>query len=33
MGRSRGGPTSKIQALVDTEGRPVASRPTGGQIA
>jgi len=33
MGRSRGGLTSKIHALVDTEGRPVALRLTGGQVA
>nr|WP_115336442.1 IS5 family transposase [Pannonibacter phragmitetus] len=33
MGRSRGGLTSKIHALVDAEGRPVALRLTGGQIA
>ncbi|KJS40034.1 MAG: transposase [Rhodospirillaceae bacterium BRH_c57] len=33
MGRSRGGLTSKIHALVDTEGRPVTLRLTGGQVA
>ena len=33
MGRSRGGLTSKIHALVDAEGRPVNIRLTGGQIA
>lgn len=33
MGRSRGGFTSKIHALVDAEGRPVNLRLTGGQIA
>lgn len=33
MGRSRGGLTSKIHALVDAEGRPVTLRLTGGQIA
>ncbi|ABX61624.1 transposase [Brucella canis] len=33
MGRSRGGLTSKIHALVDAEGRPVNLRLTGGQIA
>ena len=32
MGRSRGGLTSKIHALVDADGRPVALRLTGGQI-
>jgi len=32
MGRSRGGLTSKIHALVDTNGRPVALRLTGGQV-
>ncbi len=31
MGRSRGGLTSKIHALVDADGRPVALRLTGGQ--
>lgn len=30
MGRSRGGLTSKIHALVDADGRPVA--PDGGQV-
>ena len=33
MGRSRGGLTSKIHALVDAEGRPINIRLTGGQIA
>jgi transposase len=33
MGRSRGGLTSKIHALVDAEGRPVNLRLTAGQIA
>ncbi|GAA4488796.1 hypothetical protein GCM10023157_37280 [Gluconacetobacter asukensis] len=33
MGRSRGGLTSKIHALVDAEGRPVSLRLTGGQVA
>jgi transposase len=32
MGRSRGGLTSKIHALVDADGRPVAFRLTGGQV-
>ena len=32
MGRSRGGLTSKIHALVDAGGRPVALRLTGGQV-
>jgi IS5 family transposase len=31
MGRSRGGLASKIHALVDADGRPVALRLTGGQ--
>ena len=31
MGRSRGGPTTKIHALVDAEGRPVRLKPTPGQ--
>lgn len=31
MGRSRGGLTSKIHALVDAEGRPVALKITPGQ--
>src|SRR6195952_1039748 len=31
MGRSRGGLTSKIHALVDAEGRPVALKLTEGQ--
>lgn len=32
-GRSRGGLTSKLHALVDAEGRPVALRLTAGQVA
>lgn len=32
MGRSRGGLTSKIHALVDADGRPVALHLTGGQV-
>lgn len=32
MGRSRGGLTTKIHALVDAEGRPVAVRLTAGQV-
>ncbi len=32
MGRSRGGLTSKLHALVDAEGRPVRLRLTGGQV-
>ena len=32
MGRSRGGLTSKIHALVDAEGRPVVLRLTAGQV-
>ena len=32
MGRSRGGLTSKIHALVDAGGRPVALRLTGGPV-
>ena len=31
MGRSRGGLTSKIHALLDAEGRPVALKITDGQ--
>ncbi len=31
MGRSRGGLTTKIHALVDAEGRPVALTLTAGQ--
>jgi transposase len=31
MGRSRGGPTTKIHALVDAEGRPVRITLTAGQ--
>jgi transposase len=33
MGRSRGGLTSKIHAIVDAEGRPVNLCLTGGQVA
>ena len=33
MGRSQGGLTSKVHALVDAEGRSVAFRLTGGQFA
>ena len=33
MGRSRGGLTSKVHALVDADGRPINLRLTGGQIA
>ena len=33
MGRSCGGLTSKIHALVDAEGRPVTLRLTAGQVA
>ena len=33
MGRSRGGFTSKIHALVDAEGRPVNLRLTSSQVA
>jgi len=32
MGRSRGGLTSKLHALVDAEGRPVGLRLTDGQV-
>jgi transposase len=32
MGRSRGGLTSKIHALVDAEGRPVTLQLTAGQV-
>jgi transposase len=32
MGRSRGGLTSKIHALVDADGRPITLRLTGGQV-
>jgi len=31
MGRSRGGLTTKIHALVDAEGRPIRLKLTGGQ--
>ncbi len=31
MGRSRGGLTSKLHALVDADGRPLSLRLTGGQ--
>lgn len=33
VGRSRGGLTSKLHALVDAEGRPVTLRLTAGQVA
>lgn len=33
MGRSRGGLSSKIHALVDAEGRPITLRLTAGQVA
>jgi len=33
MGRSRGGLTSKIQAIIDTQGRPVNLCLAGGQVA
>lgn len=33
MGRSRGGLTTKIHALVDADGRPVALTLTAGQVA
>jgi transposase len=33
MGRSRGGLTSKIHAIVHAEGRPVNLRLAGGQVA
>ena len=32
MGRSRGGLTTKIHAVVDAEGRPVALELTAGQV-
>ena len=32
MGRSRGGLTSKLHALVDADGRPLSLRLTGGQV-
>ncbi|MBB4151727.1 transposase [Sphingobium scionense] len=32
MGRSRGGLTSKLHALVDADGRTVGLRLTGGQV-
>ena len=32
MGRSRGGLTTKLHALVDADGRPVRLRLTGGQV-
>ena len=32
MGRSRGGLTSKIHALLDAEGRPVVLKSTEGQV-
>jgi transposase len=31
MGRSRGGLTTKVHALVDTEGLPIALKLTAGQ--
>jgi transposase len=31
MGRSRGGLTTKVHALVDAEGRPIALKLSGGQ--
>ena len=31
MGRSRGGLTTKIHALVDADGRPIALKLTEGQ--
>ena len=33
IGRSRGGRTTKIHAVIDQEGRPLAFRLTGGNIA
>ena len=33
MGRPRGGMTSKIRALVDADGRPVALKITEGSSA
>lgn len=33
MGRSQGGLTSEIHALVDADGPPVTLRLTGGQVA
>jgi len=33
MGRSRGGLTSKIHAIVDAQGRPINLCLTGGQVA
>ncbi|MBW9089025.1 transposase [Rhizobium wenxiniae] len=33
MGRSRGGLTTKIHALVDADGRPVRLELTAGQAA
>ncbi|MDH7791607.1 transposase [Ochrobactrum sp. AN78] len=33
MGRSRGGLTSKIHAIVDAESRPINLGLTGGQVA
>lgn len=33
MGRSRGGLTSELHALVDAEGRPVSLRLAAGQVA
>lgn len=31
MGRSHGGPTTRIDALVDAEGRPIALKLTEGE--
>jgi transposase len=33
IGRSRGGRTTKIHALIDAAGRPLAFRLTGGNVA
>lgn len=33
IGRSRGGRTTKIHALIDAQGRPLAFRLTGGNVA
>jgi transposase len=32
MGRSRGGLTTKLHALVDANGLPIALKPTAGQV-
>ena len=32
IGRSRGGPTTKIHVIVDALGNPLALRLTGGQV-